>query len=102
MTEHKLTRWDAADYLNTEEDITLYLETCLEENDPALFAAALGDAARARGMMQLARDTGLTHEGLYKALSPEGNPSMATIMKVMAALGVRLHVEPLAGSSHQA
>lgn len=93
MTDLKLTKWDAADHLKTEEDIALYLEACLEENDPALLAAALGDIARARGMAQLARDTGLTREGLYKALSADGNPSLATIMKVMAALGVRLHAE---------
>ncbi|CRI54853.1 addiction module antidote protein [Pseudomonas sp. CCOS 191] len=91
MADLKLTKWDAADHLKTEQDVVLYLEACLEENDPVLLAAALGDIARARGMAQLARDTGLTREGLYKALSAEGNPSLATIMKVMAALGVRLH-----------
>ncbi|MBA6098773.1 MULTISPECIES: addiction module antidote protein [Pseudomonas] len=95
MTNIKLTKWDAVDHLKTEEGMALYLEACLEENDPALLAAALGDIARARGMAQLARDTGLTREGLYKALSAEGNPSLATIMKVMAALGVRLHAEVL-------
>lgn len=93
MTHTKLTKWDAADHLNTEEGMALYLEACLGENDPVLLAAALGDIARARGMAQLARDTGLTREGLYKALSAEGNPSLATIMKVMAALGLRLHAE---------
>ncbi|HDS1734125.1 addiction module antidote protein [Pseudomonas sp. BP8] len=95
MSTIKLTRWDAADHLKTDQDVALYLEACLEENDPALLAAALGDVARARGMSQLARDTGLTREGLYKALSAEGNPSLATIMKVMAALGVKLHAEVL-------
>ncbi|MNH32186.1 hypothetical protein D3C79_926100 [compost metagenome] len=95
MTNIKLTKWDSVDHLKTEEDMAFYLEACLEESDPALFAAALGDIARARGMAQLARDTGLTREGLYKALSAEGNPSLATIMKVMAALGVRLHAEVL-------
>lgn len=93
MTDIKLTRWDAADHLKTEQDMVLYLEACLEENDPVLLAAALGDIARARGMAQLARDTGLTREGLYKALSADGNPSLATIMKVMTALGIRLHAE---------
>lgn len=93
MTGIKLTKWDAVDHLKTEEDMAFYLEACLDENDPALLAAALGDIARARGMAQLARDTGLTREGLYKALSVDGNPSLATIMKVMAALGVRLHAE---------
>ncbi|WP_369989207.1 addiction module antidote protein [Pseudomonas xanthosomatis] len=93
MTDVKLSRWDVTDNLKSRQDMALYLEACLEENDPALLAAALGDIARARGMAQLARDTGLTREGLYKALSADGNPSLATIMKVMAALGVRLHAE---------
>ncbi|MGF6394950.1 addiction module antidote protein [Pseudomonas plecoglossicida] len=93
MADINLSKWDAADHLKTEEDMLLYLEACLEENDPALLAAALGDIARARGMAQLARDTGLTREGLYKALSAEGNPSLATVMKVMAARRVRLHAE---------
>lgn len=88
-----LTQWDVVSHLQTEEDMALYLEACLDENDPALLTAALGDIARARGMAQLARDTGMTREGLYKALSAEGNPSFATVMKVMAALGFRLHAE---------
>lgn len=89
------TRWDAADHLKTEEDIAAYLEACAEENDPALMAAALGDVARARNMSQLARDTGLTREGLYKALSADGNASFATISKVANALGFRLEFRPL-------
>ena len=68
-----------------------YLEACLEENDPALIAHALGVIARAKGMTQLARDTGLTREGLYRALSREGNPEFATVLKVFNALGLRLH-----------
>ncbi len=64
MTGIKLTKWEAVDHLKTEEDMAFYLEACLEENDPALLAAALGDIARARGMAQLPRDTGLTREGL--------------------------------------
>lgn len=88
-----LRKWDVVDHLNTEEDMALYLEACLEEDDPALVAAALGDIARARGMSQLARDTGLSREGLYKALSAGGNPSFATVMKVMKALGFSLHTE---------
>lgn len=95
MSDTELSRWSVLDHLQTEKEMLLYLEACLEENDPALLAAALGDIARARGMAQLARDTGLTREGLYKALSPQGNPSLATIMKVMTALGVRLHAEAL-------
>lgn len=86
----KFSRYDAADYLETEEDIRLYLEACQEDGDPALIAAALGDIARARNMSQLAKDAGLTRAGLYKALSPEGNPSFATVAKVAKALGLKL------------
>ncbi len=91
------SRYDTANYLKTEADIALYLEAALEDGDPALVAAALGDVARARNMSQLARDTGLTREGLYKALSGEGNPSFDTVMKVARALGLRLTFRP-AGS----
>jgi probable addiction module antidote protein len=89
----KLKKWDSAEHLKTEEDITLYWEACLEEaeDDPAFITAALGTIARARGMSQLARDTGMTREGLYKALSAEGNPEFATVMKVIRALGLHLH-----------
>lgn len=89
----KFSHWDSADYLKTEEDITLYFEACLEEDpgDGSLIRAALGAISRARGMSQLARDTGLTREGLYKALSAEGNPEFTTIMKVIKALGLKLH-----------
>lgn len=87
----KLRKWDVVDQLNTEEDMRLYFEACLEEDpgDGSLIRAALGDIARARGMTQLARDTGLAREGLYKALSPEGNPEFSTIMKVVKALGLK-------------
>jgi len=83
--------WDAAEYLETEEDVVAYLEAALEEQDAALFAAALGDVARARGMARIARATGLGRESLYKALSPDGNPELATILKVLQSLGLRLH-----------
>ena len=88
----KFSRWDSADYLKTEEDIDLYFGLCLEEDpgDGSLVRRALGSIARARGMTQLARDTGLAREGLYKALSPEGNPEFATVMKVIKALGLKL------------
>jgi len=88
----KTTRWNSADYLKTERDIAAYLEACVEEagDDPAFLAHALGVVARARNMSQLARDAGLTREGLYKALSAEGNPSFATILKVANALGLRI------------
>jgi len=91
----KFSRWDAADDLKTDEDMSLYFEACFEEDpgDGSLIRAALGDIARARGMTQLAHDTGLTREGLYKALSAEGNPEFTTIMKVIKALGLKLHVD---------
>ena len=85
--------WDAAEHLETEEDIAAYLDAALEEGDPALVVAALGDIARAKGMTQIAREAGLGRESLDKALSPTGNPEFATILKVVAALGLRLHVE---------
>jgi probable addiction module antidote protein len=91
----KTTRWDSAEYLKTEEDIQLYLEACLEEadDDPAYIVHALGVIARAKNMSQLARDTGLTREGIYKALSTEGNPTFATVAKVAKALGLQITVQ---------
>ena len=91
----KFSRWDPADDLTTEEDIALYFQACVDEDpgDGSLVRAALGDIARARGMSQLARDTGLAREGLYRALSPEGNPEFATVMKVIKALGLKLGVQ---------
>ncbi|MFO1400118.1 MAG: addiction module antidote protein [Steroidobacteraceae bacterium] len=85
-------RWDAADSLRSEADMVAYLQACMEEapDDAALLAAALGDIARARGMMGLAQATGITREGLYKALSKDGNPSLGTVLKVMRALGLKL------------
>lgn len=90
MPKETFSRYDTADYLTTEEDIAAYLEACAEEGDPALLVAALGDVARARNMSQLARATGMTREGLYKALSGQGNPSFATVAKVARALGMRI------------
>ena len=90
----KLRPWDSAE--QTEEEMVLYLEACLEEADAALIAHALGTIAKARGMTQLARDTGLSRESLYKALSGEGNPEFATVMKVVKALGFQLHASPVA------
>jgi|SRR5271156_3045908 probable addiction module antidote protein len=90
--EEKFSRYDTADYLTDDERIAEYLEAVLEEaeDDPVLIAQALGAVARARNMSQLARETGLTREGLYKALSAEGNPSFATVIKVAKALGLRV------------
>lgn len=94
MPKTRTTRWDPAEHLESEEDMAAYLEAALEEGDSALVAAALGDIARAKGMSQIARQAGLGRESLYKALSPGGNPEFATILKVIAALGLQLHATP--------
>lgn len=94
MAKTVATVWDPAEHLETEADMAAYLEAALEESDPALIAAALGDIARAKGMTQVAREAGLGRESLYKALSPDGNPEFATIMKVVSALGLQLHAAP--------
>ena len=90
MKKEHTSTWDAAEHLEHEDDMAAYLEAALEENDPALIAAALGDIARAKGMSQIARETGLGRESLYKALSAEGNPEFATVLKVIEALGLQL------------
>ncbi|MFW6106018.1 MAG: addiction module antidote protein, partial [Desulfovermiculus sp.] len=86
----------STEHLETEEDIQLYLEACIEKagDDPAFIVHALSVIARARNMSQLARDTGLTREGLYKALSPEGNPGFSTVVKVAKELGLQITVQP--------
>ncbi|MCF7695958.1 putative addiction module antidote protein [Mycetohabitans sp. B2] len=86
----QLPEFDAAEYLNNEEDVASYLTIVLEENDPALLAVALGDIARARGMAQVAKDSDIAREALYKALRPGSEPRFETISRVCAALGVRL------------
>jgi probable addiction module antidote protein len=87
--------WDAADHLKTKEDIAAYLEAALEDGDPSLVVAALGDIARSQGMTHIARETGLERESLYKSLSNRGNPEFATVLKVLQALGLRLQVVPI-------
>ncbi len=95
MTTLKLRKWDSAEHLKTDEDMAAYLEACLQEagDDAAFIAKALGNIAKAKGMTQLSKDTGLGRESLYKALSGQGNPSFATILKVTHALGLKFHVE---------
>lgn len=89
------TQFDAADYLDNEETIAAYLTEALEDPDPDMFIVAVKTVARARGMTQLAKDSGLGRESLYKALSPGAKPRYETIMKVVRALGVKLHAEAL-------
>lgn len=88
----KATTWDAADYLETEADIAAYLNAAFEDGDTSVIAAALGDVARAKGMTQLSKETGITRDGLYKALSSTGNPSLDTVQKVVKAFGLKLDV----------
>ena len=91
-TKLKTTRYDSAEYLRDEKDIAAYLDAALEDGDPALVRHALNVIARARGMTQIARDSGIARESLYKALSESGNPEFATVLKVVRAMGLRLHV----------
>lgn len=95
MTKTTTTRYDVAEHLRTQEEMAAYLEACLEEanGDAAFIAKALGDIARVKGMSQVARDAGLSRESLYKALSGDRSPSFDTILKVVAALGLKLHAQ---------
>jgi probable addiction module antidote protein len=86
--------WDASDHLESEEDIIAYLDAALEDGDPSIISAVLGDIARAKGMTHISNRTGLGRESLYKALSQNGNPEFATVLKVIKALGLRLHIAP--------
>ena len=95
MTKTRTTRYDVAEHLRTPEEMAAYLEACLEEanGDAAFIAKALGDIARAKGMSQVARDAGLSRESLYKALSGDRSPGFDTILKVIEALGLKLHAQ---------
>jgi len=88
----KTTAWDSAKYLDSDEAIASYLSAALEEGDTELLNVVLGNIARAKGMTQLAKETGITRDGLYKALSPGSNPSFSTVQKVLSALNLRLEV----------
>ncbi len=91
----KLKPFDPAKYLDSDEAVAEYLTAIIEDHDPALLAAALGDIARARGMSEIARASGLTREALYKALRPDAQPRFDTVARVCAALGVRLVAQPV-------
>ncbi|HEY5047040.1 MAG TPA: addiction module antidote protein [Rhizomicrobium sp.] len=88
----RILAWDSVEYLKTEKDMAHYLEAALEDGDPALVAAVLGDIARAQGMTKIAKKAGLGRESLYKALSRDGNPELVTVLKVVKALGLKLKV----------
>ena len=97
----KTTPYDVSEHLRTPEEMAAYLDAWLDEapDDAAGIARALGDIARAKGMSQVAKDAGLSRESLYRALSAEGNPSFATVLKVAKALGVRLHAQAVTGGA---
>lgn len=102
MREHNVPktrtkRWDAAAHLDSDDAMAAYLEAALEDGDPGLVTAALGDIARAKGMSRIARRAGLGRESLYKALSPGGNPGIATVLRVVEALGLKLRAIPAEG-----
>lgn len=90
----KTKPFDAADYLQTEDDVAAYMTEALASGEAAVVARALGTIARARGMSRIARETGLSRESLYRALSAEGNPELATVLRIMNAIGLRLTAEP--------
>jgi probable addiction module antidote protein len=94
MAKTKTKRWDAADHLKSDADVIAYLEAAFEEGDSGVVAAALGDIARAKGMTKVARQAGLGRESLYKALSAGGNPELGTVLRVVRALGIKLHAAP--------
>jgi len=92
VKEAETRPWDAAEHLQSDEDNVAYLEAALQQDDPQLVAAVLGDIARAKGMTTVAQDAGLGRESLYKSLSASGNPEFGTVLKVVRALGLRLRV----------
>ena len=87
--------WDASEYLTSEQDAIDYLDAAAETGDPKLMQAAIGDVAKARGMGQIAKEAGVGRESLYKSLSHDGNPSFATILKVVHALGGRISIQAI-------
>jgi probable addiction module antidote protein len=87
-------KWDITEHLDSDERVALFLEAVFEDGDPATISAAIGDVARARGMSQVAKDSGLSRENLYRALSEDGNPEFATILKVIRAIGYDLTIVP--------
>jgi probable addiction module antidote protein len=102
MAKTETLPWDASDHLDDPAAIAAYLNAALEDGDPSLVAAALGDIARSRGMGAVAQDAGLGRTSLYKALSDSGKPEFATVMKVVKSLGLRLTVSPVEPSSRSA
>ncbi|MDR2726293.1 MAG: putative addiction module antidote protein [Candidatus Adiutrix sp.] len=98
----KISNFDASRFLSSEESIAEYLKACLEEGGYELFVQALGDAAKARGMTQLAKEAGVGRESLYKSLAPGGNPSFKTVYKIASALGLSFNIIPNSSDHHLA
>jgi probable addiction module antidote protein len=98
----RTTKFDVADYLETEADMAEYLSEALTLEDPAYFQHALGAVARAKGMAVIARKSGLGRQSLYKALSESGNPEFSTVIKVLAALGIKITAAPMEERSAKA
>lgn len=92
----KAKNWDASEHLESEADIAAYLNSALEDDNTSVITTALGDIARVKGMTQLAKETGITRDGLYKALSPTRNPTFGTVQKVVKAFGLKLNVATIA------
>ena len=90
----KLSKWDPAKYINTKEAVIAHIEVALEEYDTELFLTVISDIARSKGMTQIARELGLSREGLYRSIAPTGNPSFETVLKLLDILGMKLKVEP--------
>ena len=90
----KTARWDASEFLDSDESIAAYLNAAFEDGDPGFIAASIGHVAKAKGMSQIARESGLSRENLYRALSGNGNPELSTMTKVMQALGMRIRIAP--------
>jgi probable addiction module antidote protein len=98
----KTTRWDASEFLDDDEAIAAYLNAAFEDGSPAFIAASIGHVAKAKGMSQIARETGLSRENLYRALGDGGNPELSTMTKVMRALGMRIRIAPAAPAARPA
>jgi len=93
MNLEKTNVWDPAKYISTREDVVAHLEAALEENDTELLLAIVGDIARSKGMSQIARELGVSREGLYRSLAPSGNPSFDTVLRLLDLLGLRVRLE---------
>ncbi len=98
MEKMKPKKWDPAEIIETKEDVLAFLEGALEENDPEFLFKTIGHIARSKGMAQIAKELNLNREGLYSALSPQGNPSFVTVMRVLDNLGFQLSVKQKASA----